>query len=792
MSRRVVSGCLAVLGFTAVASALGCGAEHRPPPDAGNEGGGGAVASAGGAGGHAAGGAGGTLGNTGGQGGAASGPGGGPGQGGGAGDSGGTPGQGGRGGMGGGGGNVVTGPGGAGGGSSSPLASLPAPCGGPPAAADELWDLGHTKAFVMQKQYGDRLLSDDFAGHWILWNTTDRTEVASGTRAMTACNALEYCASTARFARTAFIIPSLGMIDVRSADDGRLLGSITATTAVTGDGRYLYGLADDGSYVWLASATGLATWSPDGTPMVTRPGDYSNASVNATAGELDVALGPAGVGVIEVLSSTGAPITTLPFSGTFSSWFLDGGRFLTLDGNNLVRVYSKAGVLEQSVTVTTTEQLVGQGNYFWTKMRGDPSMAVYAVGTSTPVATIPTTFGTGAVADGSLLGITTEGYEWIDLVDLGGTAGAPAPVRHQLPFADVQSFAADAAGNWSVGNTRGALVDSRNLVTPAGPLPLSCGEVTTLAGSADGHLVVATQSGEVIQFHLDAGALRPERTFFLPSSKVELSSDATLLAATGASLFYQYYTDWSLRLIDLPGETIVRTSPYTYDGTNLNVPYDFDLSGDGRWLGQIFSNPGSDALHKIYTRQVTDLTTNTVTFSDTYVIHTGSNTQNVVQQVRLSPHGDLLALLNLLDATGSAGSPSEAVRSAEMTGIYQGQTLLSQVAGNLIGWLDDSRLLVQINNPEAGAGSAGEAHICDPQGNILKSLTLPLLGGTSFLGTTGVYSSLQNAIYSLSDGTVLWSGGTGLPTPSTDVAGAIAGPYVVYAQSGFGLFVKSY
>ena len=51
----------------------------------------------------------------------------------------------------------------------------------------------------------------------------------------------------------------------------------------------------------------------------------------------------------------------------------------------------------------------------------------------------------------------------------------------------------------------GALFDSRNLVTPTGPLPLSCGEVTSLAGGPDGHLTVATESGEVIVFALAPG-----------------------------------------------------------------------------------------------------------------------------------------------------------------------------------------------------------------------------------------------------------------------------------------------
>ena len=91
-----------------------------------------------------------------------------------------------------------------------------------------------------------------------------------------------------------------------------------------------------------------------------------------------------------------------------------------------------------------------------------------------------------------------------------------------------------------------------------------------------------------------------------------------------------------------------------------------------------------------------------------------------------------------------------------------------------VGWIDGAHLLVETN---------AAAHVCTAEGVVTSTFSVPTLGPVSFQGTTGVYSSRQNKIYSLSDGKVVWDGQTVVAGSNGSGFGALAGPYVVFAPT---------
>src|SRR5205814_10416342 len=103
--------------------------------------------------------------------------------------------------------------------------------------------------------------------------------------------------------------------------------------------------------------------------------------------------------------------TTFAFAVAFSSFFVDGNRFLTVDAGNLVRVYSEAGVLEQSTVVAATDRLVGDGNYFWTQPQFLWRVDVYALGSATSVATLAIGPVDQVIAAGTRLAVVPSGSE---------------------------------------------------------------------------------------------------------------------------------------------------------------------------------------------------------------------------------------------------------------------------------------------------------------------------------------------------------------------------------------------
>lgn len=608
------------------------------------------------------------------------------------------------------------------------LAELPPPALDPPPCAaieptgNVLLDLGHDEEYVRTvRRSGTRVLSQDRIGHWNLSDTAARTRVLSGDNGVR----FEDRPYRVDMAGGTVLIQTASSIELRAASDGHLLTTISTTAEPVG-------LASDGSYAWGQSASGLFAWSASGQLLVSQGGNYASAKVFAAPGQLRIALGPAGASVIQRVSTAdNTSTTTAAFAGTFHSWFLDGERFLTA-ASSAVRVYTKDAVSEQLISLTSLSRLAGTGDYFWIVpylTSGGNTVQIYRVGATTPVASYPLYVGY-PLASGHHLALEPPFDEidtstnLVDIVDLRGPS--PVRTRHPLPVnADELAFGADPTGGWAIGNRYGVVFDSDNLAAPDGPVPLTCGAVKSISGSATGLIAVATMSGQILVIDLASGGRTLRRVLRRQSDKLEMSSDGTVLAARGDLFQAQYAIDSSVRILQLPGGELIHEwdDPYS-------VQPDFTIARGGTRLGRI--RPPNVI--------VTDLT-GSATFAQV--------TASPAPPMLLNPSGTHFALDD--DQTPDAG-----------TLVYEGSTLVGAASGAAHGWIDDSHLLVE----RYGYDNLGNVvpigtDICDASGVVLSTLaqTIPLAGPPQLraLGATAVYVPQWNRIYSLLDGSVLWS-----------------------------------
>jgi len=637
-----------------------------------------------------------------------------------------------------------------------------APCATISSSGKVLFDTGHAAQIMLLRKSGDRMVSQDITGHWILWDVPRRAQIATGENP--ACPLS--CSPTVDLAGSTLSVHVSSAIELRAAADGQVLGTVPTPSGG-------FGLASDGSYLFTASANGLTAFSSSGQPLVNRSGNYANANVAAVPGELRVALGAAGSTMVELVPIAGGSSVTHVFAGTFHSWFLDGGRFLATTGST-VRVYSKDAVQQQILTLSTLNHLTGQGNYFWTFDNNAPGgpLNIYAVGTDTPVATSIEGAQTAVIGSQSAL-VLAPGAGSFDVVDLSGPT--VARTHYDVPVSYLEAFAVDPLGSWAVGNRNGVIFESSGFGAPGGPFSLGCGEVWSIAGSASGRAAVATASGQILHFSFGPNERSLSGVVPFASGKVALSSDGTLLIAEEGQFGDPYRR--SLEVFALPGGGNVKT--WTYSNTAYPPFHDFAVSRD---LSRVAQLTCTDFL--TCTRIVNDFG-GTTYFTDAYPDpgHNGPDLTGIC--LSIAPNDSLIAVTD-------TGLPS----TASATRIYDGMKLIGATNGYLVGWIDDQRLLVQNYSSTGGAPVYSSSTIVDPQGNVVATPALPApigrIDSFSFtstfeiLGPSEIYSDRQNTIYSLSDGSVVWTS-----PDSQGGHGAVAGGYVVFAQ-GHQVFAETH
>jgi hypothetical protein len=608
-------------------------------------------------------------------------------------------------------------------------------------AGTVLLEQGHGTSILAIRMAADRVLSEDLIGHWVLWVYSTGDLLAQGDGAGTADNNQIDLAG-----QLAAISTSQG-VQVYSTQDGHPIFTIPPPS--------WWRLAQDGSYVCAGTASALTVWSAAGQTEFALNGNYSAAVAFAAPGQVQVAAGPAGSSVIETDTVPAGTSRLSPkFSGNFYAWFLDGNRFLTTLGT-AVWVYSNSGTQQALVTLPSTTQLTGQGDWLWT-VTNNAALQVYAIGSSTPAQTFTIDLPSNYFASGTTIGVLPMAPTHLSIIDLSGAS--PSRADFSLPsIAYLSAFAANSSSQWVAGNKHGVLLDGASLSTSL--RHFGYGEVNSIV-AASSEAIVSTAVGKLL--HYDLSIPQQVGSTDLFAGKLVLSSDGSVLAAAAPNSDAQFVTDRSLNIYSLPSMNAISSFPYAFNDTS-STPFlaDFSLSGSGGTLGQVLlSLPASG-----YTREVTGISGSPTIWTDS-----GNSTP-----INLSPDGTLIAVGNVLPP--SAGSNLT-------TNIFKNGSLVAAVSGYGEAWIDNGRLLVAnyVQNGKEPTIFTGST-IYDATGATLANIppTLPPISNPLFPTSDSVYDANTNAIYSLTTGLATWQGP--IPLNANPKLGAVAGSAVVY-ESG--------
>jgi Putative Ig domain len=614
-----------------------------------------------------------------------------------------------------------------------------------------LLDLGHAANIVGIAVTATRILSIDATAHWALWDYKSGASIINGDVPCgpVPCDGMTFPITRTELAGDTMAVEYPTTVSIYSASDGAALANV-AVQAFSA-----WHLASDGSYLCNATAHGLTVWSPSGSVIVSRSGDYSNALMFCAPGEVRVALGPAGPNVIETITlPAGTSAVSPAFHGVFHSWFLDGESFLS-NVNGTVWVYSKAGMQLDLKVTPTAAALTGQGTWFWTFDSNSGALNVYKVGASGSAAASYAfqQYDTLVRASGPTIGVFeyTLTAPKAHVIDLSGNA--PSATDYPAGIAGAATYAAYSAAQWIAGNASGVLIDGTTLTGT--PRYFDYGAALAIAGSSS-RAAIATASGRTLFFDTTSWAQSGSLSAF--DVQLALAADGSVLAARSSGMTDSGQpTNVTVTTYAMPTATPINTWTYPIPG-GLGLSVDLSLSGSGTALGQVINNGAS------VTREVTSVSGGPVLWSD---VQPPPPAGAAWLPIRLSPSGALVAVANSRDQ--NAG-----------TQIYLNGTLTSAVSGWPVNWVSDNSLLIQTFSGVVEPVYVGSATY-DASGNKIASVALPTLDRTTqVIGQTAIYESGFNQIYSLTTGSATWIGPR-FSLISSEAIGAIAGPRVVFA-----------
>jgi hypothetical protein len=569
-------------------------------------------------------------------------------------------------------------------------------------SARVILELGHVAEIISIQREGNRILSVDETGHWVLWNQTDAEIVAQGE---SSCG--RYCdTKTVKLAGSTVLSKFDTQLQVTDTTDGRVLATIDS-------GDSWATLASDGSYIAAGTTAHVRVWSRSGDLLLTRPGDYRYARPFAAPTELRIGAGPAGNDRVEKISvSTGAS-TTVPHAGAFHSWFSDGSRFFS-NVSNTVWVYDNADGHQLDLrALASTEQLTGQGDWFWTADNSSPyRVEIYEVGASaTPTASYSFPYNYEAVASADTIGILNSGTGQISIIDLSGAT--PVKVDHATSLDRPRAYGAISSTQWLTGSQYGVLAREDSM--PGTPAFFGWGAVRSLAASIQ-RIVVATASGRIVYF--DAATHEQEGVIDFAADDVQLSEDGSVLGAQGDGL----------RFYSLPSENVLLSRPESAS---------FTLATSGA----VFSMTPSTAQP-----------TQVIRMSDEAVLWTRTSPSSAPP--RLSPSGSSLAEWNG-DTQANSGTDVYVDLGSQANG-----TLHTALSGRAVDWFDDNRLLVSqsIITTAPTPQYVGTIIYDLSSGQQSARLPFPVMSRFQPMTSERIYSPSGNLIASMSDGSTLWQG----------------------------------
>jgi Putative Ig domain len=635
-----------------------------------------------------------------------------------------------------------------------------------------LVNLGHGGAIIGLNFNGSQILSLDANEHWVLWNYSTGTMIASGDSACQNSCTIKTGLPVALAGPTAVILTSTGL---------QILNAATGTTQGTiNTSANWWQLAEDGSYLTIGTADGLTVYSPSGQVLVSIAGNYAGAITFDSPGAVRIANGAGGPNVIETLTvPAGADTISPTFNGTFSAWFLDGSAFFSIVGGTTL-VYSNAAASVTGFASPVNATVAGEGPWFWES--NGQNLTIYALTAPTTAAatfTFPGSSG-GVGSQGSTLEEFSPTTGTVSVIDLSGAT--PVKVDYTTPITTangqsyINAFAASSASQFVLGSSYGVLLDGASLSGTA--RYFGYGQALSVAGNGS-QIALATASGRILYFN--AGTLAQEGTITFTSGELAISPDGSTLAAApvGTPINAPSLGAQELNIYPLPaGGAPLYSWPYPTSGSTTVSGISLAGTGSSLVLGQVVF----DSSTYRYTDMISAPTGGAESFSAT----------------QASPS----LLLLSTDATVFATSNSQNGNSAETSlgiNLYQNDQLVTAVNGSPAGWIDDSHLLVNnfVNDSfiYSNFDYAG-CSVYSVTGASSGTCAIPEVLAFQNVSSGTIYANNLNEILTVDTGAVAWASGNALsPSPlgqafdsqpvSAPYLSALAGNYVVFVSSAY-------
>lgn len=591
-----------------------------------------------------------------------------------------------------------------------------------------LTDLGHASDITNLDYSGSRILSVDQQRHAVLWKSDSNVLLRFYPVCDNTCPQGEYMGA---LAGNTVGMRSLSGLDLYDATSGNASGHIDAPVA-----QYpRFRIATDGSYVALQGTTQLAVYGNTGATMFTRAGNYSDAVVYAAPGELRVARpSPGGYALETIAVPTGTSIAHPGVGGSFGTWSEDGEQFVAVTGTGIA-VYSRLGVSIGGSSSPPQTVYGGFGAHFWALGGTRDRVEVYAVGGSgTPIATYSIVRNSDVVQSGALLTFVAAGNgRTISMIDLSATTLVKTDFT--VPVNNFTQFAARSSSDWVFGTRDGVVMNGPN---SSPPFLFSMGRVLSMTAS-ESRMAASTAGGPILIYSTVTREL--ERVLDFRSYKVHLSTDGSRLTA-GSHL-----ESSAVRVFSMPAGNVIA------DWTRPAAPVEtgaLDVTDDGH-VALISTRQGSGT-STTYSHRLLHLDATPVT-EDALV--------NITEPLaRISPSGNRIAASTLAAPHSTPGQPST-------TRLYENGVLATSFDGWNVGWIDNSRVLVNRYTLTSSTTTYANARLINTGGQELATLTFDEQFRIQALGSDLFYSDLfNNKIFDATTGATVWS----TPNSNTNVA----------------------
>jgi hypothetical protein len=401
------------------------------------------------------------------------------------------------------------------------------------------------------------------------------------------------------------------------------------------------------------------------------------------------------------------------FYGNFSSWFFDGGYFLTTLDTTL-RLYHKNGTLIKFIN-NPIYSVGGTGEYFWIMPTSSGGVKLYNVNNDD----VTHYSGDKVIGTESSIGLLEFGHPVLSIIDL--SVVPPTVTVHEGSGPYLESYDADADGNWTTGNDSG-VVNYGSLTNP--PIKLNVGKIRNMFGDKNGNFAIATSSGEVIMYELVNEEMIKIYSYPKDSDKVKISEDGAYIAIKGTASDAQFSTqDQSINIYETSTHTLVKNFYYNYFNEGGEHLLDFDFSLDGTKVIQrtVFSS----------NNYLSDV------FSDESVLLNSDD----IERLSFSPNSNTVTT------------------SSHFTKVYQSGVITHTLSPDVRGWINESTF---VGND--GADLQYNSRVYNIDGTPHSTFTLPeqyLLSSMTAISDFEIYTKQYwNSTYdviNLTNGAILFT-----------------------------------